>query len=249
VDTIAKDSCFHFGYMGEVEERDQNDKPFMAEKYIESHFDFKIDGNINGEEHNKSQDFGYAYFRDELKGREGCNPDINIEMKDKERNPHQQKFQDANAKYLGTNGGSDNQTSYAREWNNDYVLDLIGREYCRDRSIACNKDEYQTLMFWQAKKGQLITCHEKWITSVLTQMKFVKDVVKGYKFLDEAIEFAKESGLDLNDAEIIRTNSSGLIMYNPKNAAAMLKSMKNKTQTREQKIAARIKYDQQQAQK
>ena len=249
VDTIAKDSCFYFGYMGEVEERDQNDKPFMAEKYIESHFDFKIDGNINGEEHNKSQDFGYAYFRDELKGREGCNPDINIEMKDKERNPHQQKFQDANAKYLGTNGGSENQTSYAREWNNDYVLDLIGREYCRDRSIACNKDEYQTLMFWQAKKGQLITCHEKWITSVLTQMKFVKDVVKGYKFLDEAIEFAKESGLDLNDAEIIRTNSSGLIMYNPKNAAAMLKSMKNKTQTREQKIAARIKYDQQQAQK
>ena len=44
-------------------------------------------------------------FRDELKGREGCNPDINIEMKDKERNPHQQKFQDSNDKYLGTNGG------------------------------------------------------------------------------------------------------------------------------------------------
>ena len=32
VDTIAKDSCFHFGYMGEVEDRDQNDKPIMKEK-------------------------------------------------------------------------------------------------------------------------------------------------------------------------------------------------------------------------
>ena len=248
VDTIAKDSCFHFGYQGQVEDRDEHDNLVMKDKFIESHFDFRLDGNINGEEHNKSQDFGYAYFRDELKGRENCNPDINIEMKDKDRNPHQQKIQDANDKYLGTNGGKENQSSYAREWNSDYVLDLIGREYCRDRSIACKKEEYDTLMFWQQKKGQLITCHSKWIESVLEQCKFIKDVIKGYKYLDEAIEFATESGLKLNDAEIIRTNSTGLIMYNPKNAAAMLKSMKNKTQTREQKIAARLKYNQQQSQ-
>ena len=37
-------------------------------------------------------------------------------------------------------------------------------------------------------------------------------------------------------------------MYNPKSAAAMLKSMKNKTQTREQKIAERIAYQQAQTQ-
>ena len=246
VNTIAKDSCFHFGYQGQVEERDENDKVVMKDKYIESHFDFKLNGNINGVEGSIDHDFGYAYFRDELKNREGCNPDINIEMKDKPHNPHQTKFQDANDRYLGTTGGRENQTSYAREWNNDYVLDLIGREYCRDRSIACNKEEYDTLMFWQSKKGQLITCHEKCITSVLTQMKFVKDVVKGYKYLDEAIEFATESGLKLDEAEIIRTNSTGLTLYNPKNAAEMLKSMKNKTQTREQKIAARLKYNQEQ---
>ena len=246
VDTIAKDSCFHFGYMGEVEDRDQNDKPIMKEKYIESHFDFKLDGNINGEENSKSEDFGYAYFRDELKNREGCNPDINIEMKDKERNPHQTKFQDANAKYLGTNGGSDNQTSYAREWNNDYVLDLIGREYCRDRSIACNKDEYQTLMFWQAKKGHLITCHQKWIESVLNQMKEIKLGLKGYRYLDEALELSTELGLNIDDAEIIRTNSTGLVIYNPKNLAERIKGMKNKNVSRKDKIAARLKYNQEQ---
>jgi len=248
VDTIAKDSCFHFGYQGQVEDRDENDKVVMKDKYIESHFDFKLDGNINGKEHDNNQDFGYAYFRDELKGREGCNPDINIEMKDKDRNPHQTKFQDANAKYLGTNGGSDNQTSYAREWNNDYVLDLIGREYCRDRSIACNKDEYQTLMFWQAQKGHLIMCHQKWIESVLNQMKEIKLGLKGYKYLDEAIELSTELGLNLNDAEIIRTNSTGLVIYNPKNLADRIKGMKNKSISREQKIAARLKYHQQQSQ-
>ena len=239
VNTIAKDSCFHFGYMGIPQDG-------ADEKYIENHFDFRLDGNINGNESSRSGDFGYAYFRDELKGREGCNPDINIEMKGKENNPHHRKIIDANDKYLGTNGGRDNQTSYAREWNNDYVLDLIGREYCRDRSIACTEKEYQILMVWQQAKGQLIMAHEKWIESILNQMKFVKDVVKGYKYLDEAIEFSVESGLKLDEAEIIRTNSTGLTLYNPKNAAEMLKSMKNKTQTREQKIAARLAYNQQQ---
>ena len=247
VNTIAKDSCFHFGYMGKVEERDQNDKPIIKDKYIESHFDFKIDGNINGEEYSKSEDFGYAYFRDELKGREGCNPDINIEQKDHQSNPHQTKFVDANNKYLGTSGGSNNQTSYAREWNNDYVLDLIGREYCRDRSIGCNKEEYDTLMFWQQKKGHLIMCHYKWIESVLNQMKEIKLGLKGYKYLDEAIELCTELGLTVNDAEIIRTNSTGLIIYNPKNLAERVKSMKNKNISREQKIALRKAYDRQQS--
>ena len=247
VNTIAKDSCFHFGYMGKVEERDQNDKPIMKDKYIESHFDFKLDGNINGDEYSKSEDFGYAYFRDELKGREGCNPDINIEQKDNQSNPHQTKFVDANNKYLGTSGGSNNQTSYAREWNNDYVLDLIGREYCRDRSIGCNKEEYDTLMFWQQKKGHLIMCHYKWIESVLNQMKEIKLGLKGYKYLDEAIELCTELGLSVNDAEIIRTNSTGLIIYNPKNLAERVKSMKNKNISREQKIALRKAYDRQQS--
>jgi hypothetical protein len=102
-------------------------------------------------------------------------------------------------------------------------------------------------MVWQIAKGKLIQCHTNWIKSVLTQMKFVKDIIKGYKYLDEAIEFAKESGFALNDAELIRTNSTGLVMYNPKNAAAMLKSMKNKSQSREQKIADRLIYNKSQA--
>jgi len=245
VNTIAKDSCFHFGYMGKVEERDQNDKPIMKDKYIESHFDFKLDGNINGDEYSKSEDFGYAYFRDELKGREGCNPDINIEQKDNQSNPHQTKFVDANNKYLGTSGGRDNQTSYAREWNNDYVFDLIGREYCRDRSIGCNKEEYDTLMFWQQKKGHLIMCHYKWIESVLNQMKEIKLGLKGYKYLDEAIELCTELGLSVNDAEIIKTNSTGLVIYNPKNLADRIKSMKNKNVSRKDKILARMKYEKQ----
>ena len=249
VDTIASDSCFHLGYMGQKEDRDDNDLPIKVDARISHHFDFKIDGGIGGQDIGRSDhDFGYAYFRDELKAQDNCNPDINIEMSGKDRNPHQTKFQDANNKYLGTSGGRNNQTSYAREWNDDYKLDLIGREYCRDRQLDCSKQEFDQLMIWQQAKGKLIQCHTNWIASILKQMKFVKDVIKGYKYLDEAIEFAKESGLKLNDAELIRTNSTGLVMYNPKNASEMLKSMKNLTKTREQKIAERVAYQQAQSQ-
>jgi len=251
VDTIAKDSCFHFGYQGQVEDRDEHDKPIMKDKYIESHFDFKLNGNINGEESGKQNDFAYAMYRDELKGRENCNPDINIEQKGNQSNPHWTKVDDANEKYLGLGnsgrGNNDDHTSFSREWNNDYVLDLIGREYCRDRSIACTENEYAILMSWQSAKGQLITCHEKWIDSILNQMKEIKLGLKGYRYLDEGLELATELGLNLNDAEIIRTNSTGLVIYNPKNLAERIKGMKNKNISREQKIALRKAYDTQQA--
>ena len=245
VNTIAKDSCFHFGYMGQAEVRDEDDKPKMVDKRISEHFNFKLDGNIDGQEYNNNHDFGYAYFRDELKAQEGCNPDINIEMDGKDRNPHQTKFQDANDKYLGTNGGRDNQTSYAREWNNDYKLDLIGREYCRDRQLDCSKQEFDQLMIWQKAKGHLIMCHQKWIKSVLDQMKEIKVGLKGYRYLDEALELSSELGLNIDEAEIIRTNSTGLTIFNPKNLAARIKAMKNKEKTREQKIAERLAYNQQ----
>ena len=84
--------------------------------------------------------------------------------------------------------------------------------------------------------------HTKWIESVLKQMKEIKIGLKGYKYLDEAIELANELGLTINDAEIIRTNSTGLVIYNPKNLAERIKGMKNTEKTREQKIAERVAY-------
>jgi hypothetical protein len=76
-------------------------------------------------------------------------------------------------------------------------------------------------------------------------MKEIKVGLKGYKYLDEAIELANELGLEITDHEIIRTNSSGLVIYNPKNLAERIKGMKNTEKTREQKIAERVAYMQQ----
>jgi hypothetical protein len=77
-------------------------------------------------------------------------------------------------------------------------------------------------------------------------MKEIKIGLKGYKYLDEAIELCTELGLNVQEAEIIRTNSTGLVIYNPKNLADRIKGMKNKNQSREDKIKARLLYEKQQ---
>jgi len=249
VNTIAKDSCFHFGYMKKDDATDKDDR------YETKHFDFRLNGDIDGVDRQEneesyrpsSRDFGYAYFRDELKAQDQCNPDITIEMEGKDSNPHWTKYQDANDKYLGTSSGRNNLTSYADKWDKEYELDLIGREYCRDRQIAVSREEFKTFEMWQMKKGQLIMAHYKWIKSILNQMKEIKLGLKGYKYLDEMIELGTELGLTISDAEIIRCNSGGLVIYNPKNLAERIKGMKNKNITREQKIKERILYERQQA--
>jgi hypothetical protein len=246
VSTIAKDSCFHFNYMGEVEERDYDNNVKMVEKPIEKHFDFKLNGSFdleNNSSYSNDNDYGYALFRDELKAQEDCNPDILIEQEGKDSNPHKTKYTDNNNRYLG-----DKDSGYGKQWNEKYQLDLIGRDYCRDRSIACTRDEFMMLQEWKAEKGRFVMAHYKWIKSILDQMKEIKVGLKGYKYLDEALELCTELGLNITDAEIIRTNSTGLVIYNPKNLAERIKGMKNKNSSRADKIKARILYEAQQQQ-
>ena len=242
VNTIAKDSCFHFHYMGKKEERDYDNNVKIVDATIEKHFDFRLNGSFdtdNNDSYNRSDnEYGYALFRDELKAQEDCNPDILIEQEGKDNNPHKTKYCDNNNHYLGND-----DKGYGKEWNEKYQLDLIGRDYCRDRSIACSEEEFNFLISWKQAKGQFVIAHYKWIKSILDQMKEIKIGLKGYKYLDEALELCTELGLNITDAEIIRTNSTGLVIYNPKNLAERIKGMKNKNQSRADKIKARLLYE------
>jgi hypothetical protein len=267
VNTIAKDSCFHFGYMNKKDGSEEETNPYDHErhnesddeedKYVTKHFDFRIDGNINGQENARQNDFAYAYFRDELKGKvnkgEKCNPDINIEQKwgkgdgeSNSSNPHWTQVDHANERELGLSGGKDNQTSYAREWNNDYELDLIGREYCRDRQLNCDKKEFDLLMVWQIAKAKLIQCHTTWIESILEQMKVLKAGLRDHIYLEQSIDMAKKMGLTISETDILATTSKGIVVSNA-DIINHLATLKNKTQTRDQKIALRKLYDQQQS--
>jgi hypothetical protein len=267
VNTIAKDSCFHFGYMAKKNETSREEEvggyngsdrhEESDDKYVSKHFDFRLDGNINGSENSRQNDFAYAYFRDELKGKvnkgEKCNPDINIEQKwgdgsgeENQSNPHWTQVDHANERELGLNGGRENHTNYAREWNNDYQLDLIGREYCRDRQLNCDQKEFAILMTWQQAKQKLIMAHTKWVETILEQLKVLKVGLRDHAYLEQSIDMCKKMGITISETDILATTSRGIVVSNT-DILNHLATLKNKTVTREQKILARQIYDKQQS--
>ena len=178
-----------------------------------------------------------------------CNPDIFAQQSENKDNPHKTKHVEECMKALGSTsyhsyqGDMSNQTGMAKTFDDQYYLDVIGTSYCRSRAIACTKDEYQQFEAWRIAKGNLVSKHKTWIDSITKQCDQLKIGLKAYRYLSEGIELATELGIQVDEAELIRTNSTGLTIYNPSNLASMIKGMKNKNQSREAKILARKQYE------
>ena len=230
-------------YFAHTENVDEDNK----ETETKSHFDFGLFGNLTGSEYSncEGQQFAYAYYRDELKEK-GLNPDILAQQNDKQDNPFKTKHVEANNKALGFSSSyhSENNTGMTKAFNDNFLLDVIGTSYCRSRTIACTKDEYERLEQWRVAKSQLVSTHQKWIDSITKQCDELKIGLKAYRYMSEAIELADALGIKVDEAELIRTNSTGLTIYNPTNLAERIKGMKNKHMSREAKILARQKYEQ-----
>ena len=237
-DVVAKDKCFYFAHNEDLDEDGDA-------KETKSHFDFGLFGNLNGSEYSSDdgKKFAFAYFREDLKAMD-CNPDIYAQQNENKDNPHKTKHVDECSKALGyTNYHSDENTGMAKTFNAPYYLDVIGTSYCRSRAIACTKDEYSMFERWRIAKANLVSKHQSWIDTIQKQCDQLKIGLKAYRYLSEGIELATELGIELDEAELIRTNSTGLTIYNPSNLASMIKGMKNKHQSREAKILARKKYE------
>ena len=249
LDVVAKDKCFNFAY---VENRKLEEDEDESDLKQTQHFDFGLYGNVGEGRYDDrtGEQFANAYYRDELKAN-GNNPDIFPQMKDKEDNPHLTKHRDENKKFLGYSGYSsynsdnDNTTGLTQKFDSQWYLDIIGTSHCRSRTMTCNKDEFLIFQMLKTAKSNLITCHEKWIESIEKQKQAMKTGLKAYRYLSEGVELMKELNIDIDEAELVRTNSTGLTIYNPVNLAQMIKGMKNTTQTREQKIAERLLYEKQ----
>ena len=242
-DVVAKDKCFYFAHS-----EDKDDEGDIKE--TKSHFDFGLFGNLNGSEYgsDEGKKFAVAYFREDLKAMD-CNPDIYAQQNENKDNPHKTKHVDECLKALGYSGyngssGSDNN-GMAKTFDDQYYLDVIGTSYCRSRAIACTKQEYEHFESWRIAKGNLVSKHQTWIDTITKQCDQLKIGLKAYRYLSEGLELATELGIQVDEAELIRTNSTGLTIYNPSNLASMIKGMKNKQSdnTREAKLLARKQYE------
>ena len=247
LDVVAKDKCF---FMAHSEDVDDEGEPTKTD----NHFDFGLYGSLSGSEYGRDDDatsFAYAYNREELL-KANCNPDIMAQQKGKDDNPYKTKHREANDKALGYgsysryNSDNDNSTGITRDFDNQFNVDIIGTSHCRSRAIPCTKNEYNVFMMLHTLKSKVVSTHQTWIDSVQAQLDKVKAGLKAYRYMSEAIEFCEELGVHVDEAEMVRSNSTGLTIYEPKNLANLIKGMKNKTITREQKIAFRKQYEQNQ---
>jgi len=243
-DVVAKDKCFYFAHNEDVNDEGEPEE-------TKSHFDFGLYGNLDGNEGYGREDqdqFAHAYFREELKAK-GCNPDIIPQQSGKDSNPYKTKHVDMCNKALGkdSSGYSQNDDSIGmtKDFNAPFYADVIGTSYCRSRAIACTKEEYQRFEQWRMAKANVVSKHSTWVSSITKQADQLKIGLKAYRYLSEGIELATELGINVDEAELIKTNSTGLTIYNPTNLANMIKGMKNKqsTNTREAKILARKQYE------
>ena len=243
VDCVAKDKCFYFAHSEDVDDEGET-------KETKSHFDFGLFGNLNGSEYSSDEGkkFAVAYYREELKEKD-CNPDIFAQQSENKDNPHKTKHVEECMKALGHSSNNyrseSNNIGMAKTFDDQYYLDVIGTSYCRSRAIACTKEEYTEFEHWRIAKANLVSKHQAWIDTITKQCDQLKIGLKAYRYLSEGIELATELGIELDEAELIRTNSTGLTIYNPSNLASMIKGMKNKqsANTREAKILARKQYE------
>ena len=246
LDVVAKDKCFYFSYAKDQLEDDEDER----DRDVSEHFDFGLFGSVGNSTYNDDtgKQFAYAYKREELKAKE-CNADILAQQNGKDDNPHKTKHIDANDKALGYssysryNSDDDNNVGISKEFDSQFYLDIIGTSHCRSRTIACTKDQFLFFKIWKQAKANVITCHQKWIDSIEKQKQAMKTGLKAYRYLSEGVELMTELGITIDEAELVRVNSTGLTIYNPVNLASMIKGMKNTTMTREQKIALRMEYE------
>ena len=238
-DVVAKDKCFYFAHNEDVDEDGD-------EKETKSHFDFGLFGNLNGNEYGDSDErdhFAHAYYREELKAN-GLNADIIAQQEGKDNNPHKTKHIDANNKFLGK-GRYDDHNGMTSDYDKKFLLDVIGTSHCRSRAIACTKKEYEIFLMWREAKAKVVSTHQTWIDSIMKQADQLKIGLKAYRYLSEGIELATELGIKVDEAELVKSNSTGLTIYNPSNLANLIKGMKNKNVSREDKIKARLQYEKQ----
>ena len=204
-DVVAKDKCFYFAHNEDVDDEGEPTE-------TKSHFDFGLFGNLNGSEYSSDEGkkFAVAYFREDLKAMD-CNPDIYAQQNENKDNPHKTKHVDECLKALGHSSSyhSNDNNGMAKTFNDQYYLDVIGTSYCRSRAIACTKNEYEQFETWRIAKGNLVSKHQTWIDTIQKQCDQLKIGLKAYRYLSEGIELATELGIQVDEAELIRTNSTG----------------------------------------
>ena len=239
---VGKDSCFHFKvYDKEHNETEINYNGQTVKKELTKHFNFKLNGNLNGVDNHSTIDgdnFAFAYYHDHLKQKD-LMPNVLIKQGEKS-SPYHIQHADKCRIELGING----ESGTYQQWKNKYALDVIGTSYCRSRVINIHKDEFDILCDWQSSKQKLVSAYETWQKNNIDRLGLVEKTIKQYSNVEDVIELAKKIGFELSERDL-ELHSTEISFYTPNNVAQLLNDMKPKAKESRADKIARVKAYQQ----
>jgi hypothetical protein len=240
---VGKDSCFHFKvYDKEHNETETNYNGQTVKKELKKHFDFKLNGNLNGvDSYSSSNDgdkFAFAYYHDHLKQKD-LMPNVLVKQGEKSGPYHTQHAEKCRSEL-----GIGSESGISQQWKDKYALDVIGTSYCRTRMINIHREDFEILCDWQSSKQKLVSAYETWQKNNIDRLDLVEKTIKQYSTVDDVIELAKKIGFDLSERDL-EIHSTEISFYNPNNVAQLLNDMKPKAKESRADKIARVKAYQQ----
>ena len=253
VDAVGTDSCFFMKV---------TDAPKVLDSYNDEiekskHFSWHLDGKYNNDystshygsgSSSTGKNFAYAYYREDMK-KVGLNPDCNIENdinnveandRGYKSNPYLSQCRNDNHAWLnGTSGG----TNYYQKWQDKYQLHIIGTGGCRTRAIPCTDSEFAQFEMMHIAKENLVKCHTAWIGKILEQVQLFKRTIQPVRKFSVVKEFAKKFNWEIAP-EILADKFGMDIVISVDNLVDQMNSIVKPKETKEEKIKARLAYEQ-----
>ena len=253
VNAVGTDSCF---FMKVLDKKvldsagDEEDKS--------NHFSFELDGGFDSANYrsygssNHGKNFPYAMYREDMK-KVGLNPDCNIESDitnaengndsySRRSNPYLAQCRNDNHAWLqGGQGG----TNLYDEWKGKYQLHIIGTGGCRSRAIPCNDLEYAKFDMMHQAKADVVLKHTKWIQTIVAKVKRFEQGIKQMTKFSQVEKFAKHPKVNWQISPEILADKIGMdIVVSIDDLADSIESIGKPKETKEEKIKARLAYEQ-----
>ena len=252
-DIVGNDSCFFMKVLDKKVLDSYNDE---VDK--QNHFSFELDGAFDGGNHrrygssNSGKNFAYAMYREDMK-KVGLNPDCNIESDitnaangndsySRRSNPYLAQCRNDNHAWLqGGQGG----TNLYTEWKDKYQLHIIGTGGCRSRAIPCTDLEYAKFDMMHQAKADVVLKHTKWIQTIVAKVKRFEQGIKQMTKFSQVEKFAKHPKVNWQISPEILADKIGMdIVVSIDDLADSIESIGKPKETKEEKIKARLAYEQ-----
>ena len=136
-------------------------------------------------------------------------------------------------------------TNLYDEWKGKYQLHIIGTGGCRSRAIPCNDLEYAKFDMMHQAKADVVLKHTKWIQTIVAKVKRFEQGIKQMTKFSQVEKFAKHPKVNWQISPEILADKIGMdIVVSIDDLADSIESIGKPKETKEEKIKARLAYEQ-----